>query len=288
MQEIRQWAGRPEELMIATEDIETTALLPIHLPPELLTPPPLPNNAEPLPAPLDAVIISDIHLGSENCQAKAVTALLQQILDNDIRTRRLIINGDVFDSIDFRRLKKTHWKVLSQIRHLSDKIDVVWIVGNHDGPAEIVSHLLGVSVVEEFRLASGTRDILIIHGHIFDDFIEDHPFLTWCADCIYFLMQKIDHTHYVARLAKRKSKIFIRCTDKIRRRARELAAKKNCDAVVCGHTHHAEALEPTSEHPIAYYNSGCWTESPSTYLQIASGVITLHRFAVEVPALAGK
>ncbi|MGN6371189.1 MAG: UDP-2,3-diacylglucosamine diphosphatase [Phycisphaerae bacterium] len=264
--------------------IEPPLLLLDHIPSDVLAPPPLPENAEPAPAPLDAVIISDLHLGSENCQAKSITAFLQQILDAQIRTRRLIINGDVFDSIDFRRLKKTHWKVLSQIRHLSDKIDVVWIVGNHDGPAEIVSHLLGVSVVEEFTLASGNRDILIIHGHIFDDFIEDHPILTWCADCIYFLMQKIDRTHYVARLAKRKSKIFIRCTDKIRRRARELAAKKNCDAVICGHTHHAEALEPTPDNPIAYYNSGCWTESPSSYIQIANGAVALHRYAAEVAA----
>src|SRR5262249_32215740 len=65
---------------------------------------------------LDAVVISDLHLGSDNCQAKAAAAFLQDILDGTVATRRLIINGDVFDSIDFRRLKKTHWKVLSQIR----------------------------------------------------------------------------------------------------------------------------------------------------------------------------
>ena len=71
---------------------------------------------------VDAVIVSDIHLGSENCQAKAIGELLQKMLDGELRARRLIINGDVFDSIDFRRLKKTHWKVLSLLRHLSDKI----------------------------------------------------------------------------------------------------------------------------------------------------------------------
>src|ERR1051325_10695892 len=92
----------------------------------------------------DALIISDLHLGAENCQAKPLVEFLQAILDGNLPARRLIINGDVFDSIDFRRLKKTHWKVLSQIRHLSDKIDVIWIAGNHDGPAEVVSPLLGV------------------------------------------------------------------------------------------------------------------------------------------------
>ena len=155
---------------------------------------------------MDAVVISDLHLGSDNCQARAAAAFLQEILEGKLRTRRLIINGDVFDSIDFRRLKKTHWKVLSQIRHLSDKIEVIWIAGTHDGSAEIVSHLLGVRVAEEFvlrqRPGAGTEDILIIHGHQFDDFINDHPILTWLADSAYWLLQKIDRTHYVARLAK--------------------------------------------------------------------------------------
>ena len=87
----------------------------------------------PEPKPADALIISDLHLGSENCQAKPLAAFLQGILDGRLPTKRLIINGDVFDSIDFRRLKKTHWKVLSLIRNLSDKIDITWIAGNHDG-----------------------------------------------------------------------------------------------------------------------------------------------------------
>jgi metallophosphoesterase superfamily enzyme len=107
--------------------------------------------------PADALIISDLHLGSDNCQAKSLAAFLKAILDGALPARQLIINGDVFDSIDFRRLKKTHWKVLSQIRHLSDKIDIVWICGNHDGSADIISHLLGVQVQEQLVLASGGR-----------------------------------------------------------------------------------------------------------------------------------
>jgi len=262
------------------------SLLPDTLAPEMLIPPES-HRVERQPDDiLDAVIISDIHLGSENCQAKACADFLQRILDGDIRTRCLIINGDVFDSIDFRRLKKTHWKVLSQIRHLSDKIEIIWIAGNHDGSAEIVSHLLGVTVVEEHILSSGGRHILVIHGHLFDDFIEDHPILTWFADCIYFVLQKLDRSHYIARLAKRKSKIFVRCAEKIRRRARELAARRGCEAAICGHTHHAEASESTREEPVAYYNSGCWTENPSTYLTIADGQVALKQYAgAEVAAI---
>lgn len=57
---------------------------------------------------LDAVIISDTHLGSENCQARQLTRFLEGILDGELQTQRLVLNGDVFDSIDFRRLKKRH------------------------------------------------------------------------------------------------------------------------------------------------------------------------------------
>lgn len=73
----------------------------------------------------------------------------------ELLSAKLILNGDVFDSIDFRRLKKNHWKVLSLIRKLSDHLEIIWLCGNHDGSAELVSHLLGVSVQDEYILHSG-------------------------------------------------------------------------------------------------------------------------------------
>src|ERR1700684_4185339 len=97
----------------------------------------------------DAVILSDLHLGSANCQARSVCEFLERIVEGELTTSRLILNGDVFDSIDFRRLTKHHWKVLSLIRKLSDQVEIIWLAGNHDGNAEIISHLLGVTVMDE-------------------------------------------------------------------------------------------------------------------------------------------
>ena len=77
---------------------------------------------------LDAIVISDTHLGSDNCQARQLTHFLESIHAGAVLTRKLILNGDVFDSIDFRRLKKNHWKVLSLLRKLSDRIEILWIV----------------------------------------------------------------------------------------------------------------------------------------------------------------
>src|SRR5260370_39737207 len=137
---------------------------------------------------LDAVILSDLHLGSDNCQAKSICHLLEQLAEGELVAARLILNGDVFDSIDVRRLNKNHWKVLSLIRKLSDDVETIWLCGNHDGSAEVVSHLLGVAVMEESVLESGHQRILILHGHVFDEFIDNHPWLTWFADTIYGLL----------------------------------------------------------------------------------------------------
>ncbi len=224
----------------------------------------------------DAIVISDIHLGSENCRAKELAHFLEAVRKGPLATQRLILNGDVFDSIDFRRLKKQHWRVLSEIRKLSDEIEITWINGNHDGPAEIVSHLLGVTVSEEKIVESGDRRILFLHGHRFDEFISRYPVITWIADRAYNLLQRIDTSHYFAKLAKRRSKTFLRCAEKIERDAVRYAAKHNCDAVCCGHTHHAVANESG---PIAYYNSGCWTEKPCHYLTVKDGEVAVQAFS---------
>jgi UDP-2,3-diacylglucosamine pyrophosphatase LpxH len=227
---------------------------------------------------LDALILSDIHLGCDNCQAKRVVRLLEQIAARELRTARLILNGDVFDSFDFRRLGKTHWKVLSLLRKLSDQIEIIWLCGNHDGSAEIVSHLLGVTVMDDYILESGAERLLILHGHVFDDFLDSHPLLTWLGDCVYFFLQRLDRTHYFAKLAKHGSKTFLRCAKQVEDRAVELAKRKHCTAVCCGHTHAAAARD---QQPVAYYNSGCWTELPCTYLTVAQGSIRLHEFQSE-------
>ena len=228
---------------------------------------------------LDAVILSDIHLGSTNCQAKRVIELLERIVDRELVTARLILNGDVFDSIDFRRLTRHHWKVLSLIRKLSDQIQIIWLAGNHDGSAEIISHLLGVTVQNDYILQTGGQQMLILHGHVFDEFIEARPRLTWLADQIYRFLQWIDPSHRFAKLAKHGSKTFLRCTRKIADGAIERARRQGCSLVACGHTH-APVVE---HHPqVTYFNSGCWTELPCTYLTVANGQVQLHEFQVEL------
>jgi len=221
----------------------------------------------------DAIIISDIHLGSDVCQAKKLISFFVTIEDGTNPTKSIILNGDLFDSWDFRKLKKSHWRVLSYIRKLSKKVNIIWVAGNHDGPAEVISHLLGVEFLEEYILYSGDKKILVLHGDRFDSVISNQPMLVYFADKIYKLIQKIDKSFYLAKLAKKSSKTFMRNAEIIEKKSIEHMKKIGCNVVCCGHVHYANSKPHTG-----YYNSGSWTELPCNYLTVKNGVINLYNY----------
>jgi UDP-2,3-diacylglucosamine pyrophosphatase LpxH len=100
--------------------------------------------------------------------------------------------------------------------------------------------------------------------------------LTSLADLVYRILQKLDRSHGIARKAKTTSKIFLRCLRKVRELSIAYAKRKGCTMVTCGHTHHAEAAW---DEGVQYFNSGCWTEKPCTYLTIKAGIGRLYEFA---------
>ena len=98
----------------------------------------------------DTVILSDLHLGSEVSRAQAALQMLKAVSFS-----RLILLGDIFCDLNFRRLKKEHWQFLGYIRKLSNPkrgITVVWVEGNHDlGLSDVMSHLVGIDVGQAFQ-----------------------------------------------------------------------------------------------------------------------------------------
>jgi UDP-2,3-diacylglucosamine pyrophosphatase LpxH len=223
----------------------------------------------------DAVVISDLHISSNISQTRQILHFLHKIYQNEIKTKSLIINGDLFDNLDFRRLKNGHWKVLAYIRKISNKTKVIYISGNHDGPANIISHILGANFVEEYTFFSGHNKVVILHGDRFDNFISKHPRLTKLADNIYRWIQRIDPSFYWARLLKRSSKIFLRCSNQIKDRAKQYAKSIGANIIICSHTHHALTDKSDMVH---YINSGSWTENPCHYVLIKNGRAKLKEF----------
>jgi UDP-2,3-diacylglucosamine pyrophosphatase LpxH len=216
------------------------------------------------------IIISDIHLGSKICQDEKLLKFLRQL---EWKCKKLIINGDLFDHWDFKKLSDNHWTILKTIRKLSSKIEVIWIRGNHDGPSDMISHLIGVEFLDEYYFTQNSKSFIVVHGDIFDDFLSRYPLLTKIADSFYRLVQKLDPSFYWPRLLKRSSKTFLRAIEKVKYRAKNYCENHHYDGIICGHTHMSDLDENDSIH---YYNSGCWTSAPCSYLIINEAVIKIE------------
>src|SRR5271157_1175345 len=87
----------------------------------------------------ETLIVSDVHLGSDLSLAADLLDLLQ-----NSTFKRLILLGDIFADLNFSRLTKEHWRLISYLRKLSNpkrSIEVVWIEGNHDaGITQVMEH----------------------------------------------------------------------------------------------------------------------------------------------------
>ena len=121
---------------------------------------------------MTALIISDLHLGCRNSQVGPLCQVLDTHFD------RLILNGDVINGLNLKKLKPKHWRVIDRLRNLARHREVVLIRGNHEalftrkqeafGPADVLGTLLGVPLQEELRLTVGDRHYLVMHGDRFD------------------------------------------------------------------------------------------------------------------------
>lgn len=205
----------------------------------------------------DCLIISDLHLGSDVCQARLLETFLEWAVT---RSKMLVINGDIFDDLNFKRLNKRHFACLKVIRRNSDRDDfrLVWVRGNHDGPADIVSHIVGVEILDEFAFENQHLRLLILHGDQFDHFITKYLVVTNVACWIYYWIQKW-MPHRASRWVRRVTKRWQRNSKLVQDKAIEYAIWKGFDHVTCGHTHLPLIHEADG---VVYLNSGTWTDHP--------------------------
>ena len=227
-----------------------------------------------LPA-YDTLILSDLHLGAETSHAREATRVLKEN-----RFRRLILLGDIFADLNFARLSKEHWKFLGYIRKLSNpkrKIEIVWVEGNHDhGLTNIMSHLVGVRVYQQYEWQySGLRH-MAIHGHQFDGFQVSNVRLSKLGTSLYLKLQKLDFkSKPIVRLIDRLNTHWLRLSPKVSAGALHHARQHNTDRIFCGHTHQAIHVEQDRIH---YYNAGGWVDSRLTYLTVDEQGVQIHEF----------
>jgi len=221
----------------------------------------------------NTLILSDLHLGAETSHAREATRVLKEN-----HFQRLILLGDIFADLNFARLTKDHWKFLGYIRKLSNpkrNIEVVWVEGNHDhGLANIMSHLVGVRVYQDYAWEYRGLRHLAIHGHQFDGFQVNRLRLSQAGTSLYLALQKLDfRSKPIARLIDRLNTRWLRMSPKVAAGAIAYARHHQAERIFCGHTHEALHVE---QEGISYYNSGGWVDSRLTYLTIDETGVQIH------------
>src|SRR5580693_242715 len=199
----------------------------------------------------------------------------------DNQYRRLILLGDIFADLNFGRLKKEHWKFLGYIRKLSNPkrhIEVVRVEGNHDhGLTDIMSHLVGIRVYQDYTWDYRRLQHVAIHGHQFDGFQVNRVRLSRWGTSLYLQLQKLDlKGNPVARLIDRLNTRWLRMSPKVASGAMNYARQRGADRIFCGHTHEAIHVEQDGIH---YYNSGGWVDSRLTYLTVDQQGVRIHEFS---------
>jgi UDP-2,3-diacylglucosamine pyrophosphatase LpxH len=225
-----------------------------------------------IPKKTHTLIISDLHLGSSVSRSQEITKFLQEI-----KFKKLILLGDIFESLNFHKLQKSEWEFLSLITKISKKSKVIWVEGNHDrGLTKIFASFTGAKVYKQYKWQYKKKKYLAIHGHQFDNFLINNAFLSILANQIYNFIQLIDFSDYkISRLIKRKSKGWLRLSKKVADRALLYGKLKGVDYIFCGHTH--KTCKKIKKN-IRYYNSGCWTDTPPTFITLDQKKIEIHKY----------
>ena len=223
----------------------------------------------------DTIILSDLHLGSEVSRASDAVRMLKSASFN-----RLILLGDIFSDLNFRRLKKEHWQFLGYIRKLSNpkrQVEVVWVEGNHDhGLSDVMSHLVGIRVYQEYVWEYGGVKHLAIHGHQFDRFVSRNRVLSRFLASIHLGLQKFAFgKKRIIAFLERFDTAWLRLSAQVGGGALAHGKSKNVQRIFCGHTHEALTLNRDG---VEYYNTGSWTQDSATYVAIDNQAVRICQY----------
>ncbi|MGH9512010.1 MAG: UDP-2,3-diacylglucosamine diphosphatase [Terriglobales bacterium] len=227
----------------------------------------------------DTVIISDLHLGSKMSRPEPALQMLKNTSFD-----RLILLGDIFSDLNFRRLKKEHWQFLGYIRKLSNPkrgVEVVWVEGNHDhGLSVLMSHLVGIKVYQEYEWEYCGIRHLAVHGHRYDRFVINNRLVSNLLTAVHLGLQKFSFGEQrLVRFIDRFDSQWLRLSSKVMDGALKHARTRNAQRVFCGHTH--EAVH-SGRDGIEYFNSGSWTQPVATYITIDEKGAAIREHQAEI------
>lgn len=225
---------------------------------------------------IEALFISDVHLGSKGSNADQVLNVLKQYQPD-----YLFLVGDIIDGWLLKRKfrwPQSHTNVLRKILSYSKNgTKVIYLPGNHD---EFLREYLDLSfgnieIVNEVVF----RDTFITHGDLYDGVVK----LKWLGvlgSIGYDLAISIDrrlkswgYKRSLSKFLKDKVKEAVKFITSFEDELCRQAIKHNCKNVICGHIHHPEDKVINN---IRYLNSGDWIENNS-YIIFNNNEYTIKR-----------
>lgn len=224
---------------------------------------------------VEAVVISDLHLGTYGCHAAEIVNYLKSISPG-----MLILNGDIIDGWQFskRYFPVSHIQVIKEIMGLlSNGTRVIYITGNHDEMLRRYSDLQigNFQLTDKMVMEINGKMTWIFHGDVFDAttrgsakflaklgghgydlLILINRFTNWCLQAMG--REKMSFSKRI----KKSVKTAVSWIGDFEQTAAELAIEKKYDYVICGHIHQPQhRVIETKNGKVTYLNSGDWIEN---------------------------
>jgi len=246
---------------------------------------------------LDAVVLSDVHLGTYGCHATELISYLRSI-----EPKLLVLNGDIVDIWQFRKhyFPAAHMQVIKEIFSLMSKgTEIVYITGNHDESLRRYSGLrLGNFRLEDkLVIEIDGKKTWIFHGDVFDATTKGsakliaklgghgYDMLILINRAINWILKAMGKEKMsLSKKVKNSVKKAVAWVGNFEQIAAELAIENEYQTVICGHIHQPQIRNVTTEKgSVVYMNSGDWIEN-LTSLEYQQGVWTIYQYDENIAA----
>lgn len=233
------------------------------------------------------VFLSDVHLGSRNCQAEKLLQFLRTMTCD-----RLYLVGDIVDLWALRRhwfWPESHNSIVRELITLAEgHTEVVYLVGNHDPMLHYIPSLkFGEIQAQAFathETVTGKR-LWVVHGDCVDLKLHYRRWQALIGGGFYCAAQWANRVQKnlfsltgrtrqwsLHQYIKTHLPQAIEVIERFERMMAEETLKRGYDGVVCGHIHHANVKTHGGIH---YYNCGDWVDSCTVLVENFAGELNL-------------
>jgi UDP-2,3-diacylglucosamine pyrophosphatase LpxH len=228
---------------------------------------------------VEAMFISDVHLGSKGCNADKLLEVLKKY-----KPAKLFLVGDIIDGWLLK--KRNYWtqdftNVIRKILSYSKNgTEVIYITGNHDEFLRSYSstELGNIKIMDEVEW----NGYLITHGDLYDGVVQ----LKWLGilgswgyevaiTIDRFLKKRLGYKKSFSKMLKDSVKRAVKFITDFENQLAYQSHHRNLKGVICGHIHKPDDKKiPIKGMDIHYLNCGDWIENNS-YIIYNKGKFTL-------------